>query len=252
MRKSESKVEAEGENNSRVGPAGIEYVGCEVDFLVGEANEQTALDVKVSVVGLCPLGYKARATPVSRRVGQVHPAVEKTTRVVFCVEHIFTFGREFNSLPTERGQISRRKSGRGPKDTADHRGSFEDQFFTSTKVVTKPQRASLLVLIVVARSKVKPSAICRERRRGIGPVVRHDIAGDIEGERPLVSGGIGQTARRAVCRRLSRDLTHCEKSHTENRQRSRGRHPPREMVIPTRVPPMITIAKPILHGRCPA
>src|SRR5882762_10166375 len=186
MRKSESKVEAEGENNSRVGPAGIEYVGCEVDFLVGEANEQTALDVKVSVVGLCPLGYKARATPVSRRVGQFHPAVEKTTRVVFCVEHIFAFGREFNPLPTERGQISRRKSGRGPKDTADHRGSFEDQFFTGTKVVTKPQRASLLVLIVVARSKVKPSAICRERRRGIGPVVRHDIAGDVESKRPLI------------------------------------------------------------------
>ena len=219
---------------------------------MGEANEQTTLDVKVSVVGLRPLRYEATATPVSRRVGQFQPAVEKATPVVFCVEHIFTFGREFNPLPTERGQISRRKSGRGPKDAPDHRSSFEDQFFTSTKVVTKPQRGSLLVLIVVARSKVKPSAICRERRRGIGPVVRNDIAGNIEGERPLVSGGIGQIARRAACSRLSRDLTHGEKSHNENRRRSRGRHPPREIVIPTSVPPMITIAKPIPQGRCPA
>ena len=53
-----SKTKPERQDHRRISPAGIEYVGCEVHPLVGEADQQSALDVEVGVVCLSPLRYE--------------------------------------------------------------------------------------------------------------------------------------------------------------------------------------------------
>ena len=59
------------------------------------------------------------------------------------------------------------------------------------------------------------------------------------------------TGRRAA-RRLRPHWPAQENRHGESRQILRGCHPPRDIVIATRTPPRITIARPIVNGRCPA
>src|SRR5438445_5582430 len=95
------------------------------------------------------------------------------------------------------------------------------------------------------------AAIGRECGRSIGSVVRHDVACDVEGKRPLVAGGVGRRVHRLAIRRLSYGNSPKENRDGESTQRSRGCYPPREMVIATIAPPRITIAAAIQRGLRP-
>ena len=96
-----SKIEPERQDHSRVSPASIEYVGCEVHPLAGKADQESTLNVEVGVVCLCTLRYQTRATPIQGGIAQFHPAVEEIASVVLRIEDIFTFRGEFNPPPSE-------------------------------------------------------------------------------------------------------------------------------------------------------
>ena len=46
-----SKTHACGKDPRRFIPVQIEYVGCEIYFLIGETHEKSALDIDVGLVG---------------------------------------------------------------------------------------------------------------------------------------------------------------------------------------------------------
>ena len=47
-------------------PVQIEYVSCEIYFLVGETHEQSALDIDVGLIGPRSLAHEAKSKPIHR------------------------------------------------------------------------------------------------------------------------------------------------------------------------------------------
>jgi len=59
-----SKTHAHRKDPRRFIPVQIEYVSCEIYFLIGETHEQSALDIDVGLVGPCSLAYQAESKPI--------------------------------------------------------------------------------------------------------------------------------------------------------------------------------------------
>lgn len=78
----------------------------------------------------------------------------------------------------------------------------------------------------------------------------HDVAGDVDGIRPLHRRRIGGQIRRRISRcRLCSDNSSEENGDGKSPQEFRGRYPPREIVIATMAPPRMTMTAAIQRGR---
>ena len=194
------KIEPKRQNHSRVGPPRVEYVGCEIHLLVRETDQDPALNVEAGLVSLCPLRHETHPTPVPGRVAQFRPAVKKVTRTVPGIEYEFALRGKVQPLPVDSRQVPRSNACCVTENATYHRSGPEDQFLARLKVITDPQGASLLVLVVVSRSEMKMAAIGRECRRRIGSLMGHYVACDVEGKGPLVAGGVRCRARRLAIR----------------------------------------------------
>src|SRR5882762_6439128 len=217
-----SKAEPKRQNHCRRGPSSIKYVGCEIDPPVRQPDQYTALNIEIGVVSLCPVCDKTRSAPFDRGIAELRPAVEETAAAFFRIEYEFPLGGEFQLFPAQRSQVSWRNTRRASKDAPDHRCSLQKQFVSGFKVIAKPHGAGLLILVVVARTKVKLPLVCAKRRRSIGLVIRHEVVSKIERERPLRRrGAVGLGCRSA--RSLRPRWTSQEHSHRNGRQKARGR-----------------------------
>ena len=61
-----SKTHTHRKDPRRFVPIRIEYVSCEIYFLVGETHEQSALDIDVGLVGPRSLAHETKSKPIHR------------------------------------------------------------------------------------------------------------------------------------------------------------------------------------------
>ena len=106
-RRNHSETRAYLKNHSRLGPTGIENVSREVQALVGEADQYTALDVEAGLASFCSLCYEAYSNPVARRV------CELVSGAIPQVEYIFARTGQFEFLVTQRHRVAGRDANRG-------------------------------------------------------------------------------------------------------------------------------------------
>jgi len=61
-----SKTHAYSKDPCRLTLVQIEYVGCEIDFLVRETHEESALDIDVGLIGPRSLPHQSKSKPIHR------------------------------------------------------------------------------------------------------------------------------------------------------------------------------------------
>src|SRR5207302_9914667 len=74
-----SKTRAHRKDPRRFIPVQIEYVSCEIYFLIGETHEQATLDIDVGLVGPCSLAHQAESKPIHRCDAQLRPGVKEAS-----------------------------------------------------------------------------------------------------------------------------------------------------------------------------
>ena len=64
MKEHNSKTHAHSKDPRRLVLVQIEYVGCEIHFLVGETYEHSALNIDIGLVDPRALAYQSKSKPI--------------------------------------------------------------------------------------------------------------------------------------------------------------------------------------------
>src|SRR5262249_29692737 len=133
-----------------------EDVCSEIQSAVGNACEKSSLHVERRLIQTGLLRCQAKAKPVGGRIGQLVPVVEEVAVGILGIEDEFPFAVERNLFVGQRDEVSGSDASGVAENSSYHRSGVEDELLAKTKVVSEPDRAGLVVFVVVARLDVCP------------------------------------------------------------------------------------------------
>src|ERR1043166_309438 len=89
-----SETETYRKNPRRLILVQVEYIGCEIYFLVGETHKDPTLDVDFGLVGPSSLADQSKSKPIHGRDAQLRPVIEEASFRIARVEDKLAFARK--------------------------------------------------------------------------------------------------------------------------------------------------------------